>query len=126
MKKIIIISLAVIMAAVIFVGCSDKKDNTMNTTEKTTLSTTAKQTTTSKAKEDLSKAGNDVSRRADKVGDDVGEGVDDIADGVGGSVDKAGDAVKDGMKKNNAKSKIKPQLAAEANKGTNDFSQFRI
>lgn len=33
---------------------------------------------------------------------------------------------RDGMKKNNAKSKIKPQLAAEANKRTNDFSQFRI
>ena len=49
MKKIIIISLAVIMAAVIFVGCSGKKDNTINTTEKTTLSTTAKQTTTAKA-----------------------------------------------------------------------------
>lgn len=33
---------------------------------------------------------------------------------------------RDGMKKSNAKSKIKPQLAAEANKKTNDFSQFRI
>ena len=33
---------------------------------------------------------------------------------------------RDGMKKSNAKSRIKPQLAAEANKKTNDFSQFRI
>lgn len=33
---------------------------------------------------------------------------------------------RDGMKKSNAKSKIKPQLATEANKKTNDFSQFRI
>ena len=67
MKKIIIISLAVIMAAVIFVGCSGKKDNTVNTTEKTTLSTTVKQTTTSKAKEDLSKAGDEAMSRFGEI-----------------------------------------------------------
>ncbi len=33
---------------------------------------------------------------------------------------------RDGMKRSNAKSKIKPQLAVEANNKTNDFSQFRI
>lgn len=33
---------------------------------------------------------------------------------------------RDGMKRSDAKSKIKPQLAVEANDKTNDFSQFRI
>ena len=44
MKKIIIIALAVIMSAIIFVGCSSKKDNTP-TTQKPTIATT-KETTT--------------------------------------------------------------------------------
>lgn len=92
MKKIITIILALVICAIMFVGCQSKNGMIDDTTERSTTTSTTMQTTEQST---TSKMLEDAKDKADKVGDDVGDGVDKVADGVGGAVDKAGDAVKD-------------------------------
>ena len=108
MNRIITAVLTMIVLAAAFTGCaSDKDGSTLDSTATSPSSVTQKagdSTTKSRADEamddageNLSEAGDDVSRRADEVGDDIGEGIDDAADGAAGAVDEAGDAVSDAL-----------------------------